>query len=280
MPVPWSRIAPGLRAANWRRLLPARAERPVAAAAWWSQSTVWLDGHRACRFGAAGQAEAVFPLASPYEIAAALPALDAMLPNPQRPGVHRLRLLVGAPFACYFALPWRALPRPVDWLPLARMQFVQGGVGGAESWRFDIQDNGWGRPRLAAAVPELLCEHLTRLCKQHKISLHAVEPAYTYAVAQHRRHIADGEIAVVELEEMETRGAYVANIGFRSHGHWSGFVTLPAVDSLDAVLRDAASLCDAPPPERIYIIAPVSADRRAADASRTHWLQAPWDVPV
>jgi hypothetical protein len=277
MPVSWSRFIPALRASGWRRLLPTHTAR---AGARWSQATVWLDGYRACRFGATGQAEAVCPLASPYEIAAALPALEALLPKPEQAGMHRVRLLVGTPFVCYFALPWRALPRPVDWLPLARMQFVQGGVGGAEAWRFDVQDNRWGRPRLAAAVPELLCESVARLCKQHKLSLDALEPAYTYAVAQHRRHIADGEIAVVELEEMEARGAYVANIGFRSKGHWSGFVSLPAAGSLEPVLRDAASLCDAPAPERIYIIAPASVDRHAADASRAHWLPAPWNVPV
>jgi hypothetical protein len=110
--------------------------------------------------------------------------------------------------------------------------------------------------------------------------MHSVEPAYTYAVSQHRRHIADGEIAVVELEEMESQGAYIANIGFRSHGRWSAFVTLPALDSLDLVLRDAASLCDMPPPERIYVIAPATADRKSSDGPDAQWLTAPWSVPV
>jgi hypothetical protein len=277
MALSWSRITSGVRAANPTRWL---RSQPRREAKWWSQSTVWLDGYRACRFDASGRVEAVFPLASPYEISAALPALDALLPKPQTLGVHRLRLLIGAPFVCYYALPWRALPRPVDWLPLARMQFVQGGGGGAEAWRFNVQDHGWGRARLAAAVPELLCEYLARQCKQRRISMHTVEPAYTYAVSRHRRHIADGEIAVVELEEMESKGVYIANIGFRSKGHWSGFVTLPALEPFDLVFRDAASLCDAPLPERIYVIAPDTVDRNAADASRTHWLTVPWSVPV
>jgi len=130
MALSWSRITSGVRAANPAQWLRSRPRREVK---WWSHSTVWLDGFRACRFGASGQVEAVFPLASPYEISAALPALEALLPEPATLGVHRLRLLIGAPFVCYYALPWRALPRPVDWLPLARMQFVQGGGGGAEA---------------------------------------------------------------------------------------------------------------------------------------------------
>lgn len=273
---PWlSRFSMKQRpAVSLRGMLPAA---PLRAIPWWSRSAIWLDGGRGCLLDASGRSLKTVPLGKPGEVPAALAALETLAPRPEKPGLHLVRLLLGAPFVRYFALPWRALPKPGDWVSLARAQFMRDGAQGAEGWRFVVPDEGWGHGRLAVAVPETLCAGVVRLCKQRKLLLQAIEPGYTYALARHARHIEDGAIAVVELEDTDPR-AGIAHIGFRRDGQWAGFIALPATGDVDDVLRDAAVLCAAPPPERTYVIAPARMARQDDASPQRRWLAAPWNL--
>ncbi|WP_277186134.1 hypothetical protein [Caballeronia sp. BR00000012568055] len=243
-----------------------------------SRTTLWIDGERARVLDHAGRS---VPLSSIGDTAAALKAIEALAPKPARPGLHALRVVVGAPFARYYALPWQALPKPADWVSMARIQTTQTGAG-AEPWRYAVSDGVWGHGRLAAAMPESLCAGIARLCKSRRLQLSGIEPAYTFALQKHARRIRDGAIAVVTLEPTEGDAA-LAHIGMRRAGGWSGFIGLPVSGPLDDVLRDAFVLCAIEPPERRYVIGPADASRwmasaAAPGASMVEWLAAPWDA--
>jgi hypothetical protein len=241
-----------------------------------SPVTIWLDGQCARTFGANGRTDTVVPLSTAGEVTAALKAIEALAPKPQRPGLHTLRVLVGMPFVRFYALPWQALPRPEDWVSSARAQAVRTGVGN-ESWRYAVSDGVWGGARLAAAVPDALCVGIERLCKTRKLQLLGIEPGYTFALQRHGKQIRDGEIAIVELEEIDNDEA-VAHIGLRAGGNWTAFITLPVTGTLDEVLRDAIALCAPRPPERRYVIGPGDGSRWSADTAQIEWLRAPWDA--
>jgi hypothetical protein len=238
------------------------------------RTTLWIDGERVRVLKGTSM-----PLANAAETASALKAVEALAPKPAKRGLHMLRVIVGAPFVRYYALPWQPLPKPEDWIPLARMQALQTGAGG-EPWRYAIPDGAWGQGRLAAAMPEALCAGIEHLCKTRKLLLGGIEPAYTVAMQKHANRIRDGAIAIVQLEPNDA-GSAIAHIGLRRGGGWSGFIALPVVDSLDEVLRDAFVLCGVAHPERRYVIS-AGGERDAArwrgQASQAEWLAAPWDT--
>ncbi|QET06242.1 MULTISPECIES: hypothetical protein [Cupriavidus] len=267
--------------------------RAHRALAWHSSVEIWLDGERGCALGASGTGGQAIPLASSGDVAAALAVLEALAPKPAKPGLHRLGVIVGAPFVCYFPLAWRPLPTPAEWIAQARMQFARGGFGNPAGWRFVVPDAAWGQSRLAAAMPEALCAGIERLCSARKLRVAAIEPGYVRACTDCAARIEDGRIAVVELEDIDADGA-IAHCGFRAQGQWTAFVTLPVAGDIGEAMRDATMLCAVPEPERTYVIGSVRAegrDRRgrpgrredvavAGAAGLTQWLPAPWDIPL
>ncbi|SAK39993.1 hypothetical protein AWB76_00129 [Caballeronia temeraria] len=273
----WSDQLEALRGIAKKR--PPLRARPAIASALMSRTTIWIDGRHARGLDTARHARSSVPLDAPNDAAAALKAIEALAPKPAAPGLHALRVVVGAPFARYHALPWQASPKPQDWVPAARVQAVQTGAGG-EVWRYAVADGAWGQARLAAAMPEALCAGIERLCKTRRLQLLGIEPGYTFALRTHARRIRDGAIAIVALEETEGDAA-IAQIGLRRGGGWIGFIALPVSraygGSLDNVLRDAFALFGDAPPERRYVIGPGAGERWAADAAPGEWLRAPWD---
>lgn len=249
-----------------------------------NQSTLWLDGTRACVLGPAGGILRNLPLDAAGDVAAALKVLDSLIVKSEKTllGVPRLRVLLGAGFVQYVVVPWQSGPpnaRPADWIPLARRQLVQHGVAGGESWRLAISDGPWGQSRLAVAVPEPLCAGIQRLGKARGMRAIAIEPAFTLGVASYARRMHEGEIAIVELEPAGAHTA-LAQIGFRRGGQWTGFIALPVAGALDAVLRDAGMLCAAGTPEHVYVIASTGAASDAfwpaAQTPGVEWWPAPW----
>lgn len=251
----------------------AASKRPsLRKPSMFSRTTLWIDGERAHAL----DSPVTTPLSPAGDVAAALKAIEALAPAPARPGLHVLRVIVGAPFVRYHALPWQPLPKPDDWVSAARMQAVQAGAG-AEPWRYAVSDGVWGRGRLAAAMSEAFCAGIERICKARKLQLAGIEPGYTFALHRHARRIRDGAIAIAGLEETAGAAA-IAHIGFRHGGGWTGFVTLPVPGALDDLWRDAFALCNADAPERRYVIGPGAADRWIANAAQVEWLAAPWDA--
>jgi hypothetical protein len=238
-----------------------------------SRVTIWIDGKCA---RVLGSPQACVTLADSGDTAAALKAIETLAPKPANLGLHALRVVVGAPFVRYYALPWQTLPRPQDWIPGARVQALQTGAG-AEVWRYAVTDGTWGHGRLAAAMPEALCAGIAQLCKKRKVQLSGIEPGYTFALQKHAARIRDGAIAIVEVENADG-GSAIAHIGLRRGGGWTGFIALPLNGPLDDVLRDAFALCADTPPERRYVIGAKEALRASANAAPTEWLAAPWDA--
>lgn len=282
---------------RWREALAksfmARGRGSRRARAWHSSVEIWLDGERGCTLGTSGTSgpcAQAMPLASSGDVAAALAVVGALAQTPAKPGLHTLRVIVGAPFVCYFPLPWRPLPTPEEWIAQARTQFARGGFGNPAGWRFVVPDAAWGQSRLAAAMPEALCAGIERLCGARKLRIAAIEPGYVRACTDCAARIEDGRIAVVELEDLDAYCA-IAHCGFRAEGQWTAFVTLPVAGHIGEAMRDATMLCAVPEPERTYVIGSTRAegrDRRGrpngavlADAAgRTQWLPAPWDIPL
>jgi hypothetical protein len=249
---------------------------PSKAGSSMSPATIWIDGQCAHTLTSLAHADSFALLTTTGDVTAALKAIETLAPNPQRPGLHALRVVVGAPFVRYFALPWQPQPKPQDWVSSARLIATQTGVGN-EPWRYAVSDGAWGQGRLAAAMPEPLCAGIERLCKTRKLLLRGIEPAYTFALQQRARSIRDGAIAIVELEGSKPDEA-IAHIGLRERGGWTSFIALPVAGALDDVLRDAFALCAGQAPERRYVIGPGDARRWNADATQIQWLSAPWDV--
>jgi hypothetical protein len=242
-----------------------------------SRSTVWLDGERARLLDASGRSLNAVALRKAGDVPAALDALEQIVPKPAKPGVHTLRTLIGTPFVRYFAVPWRPLPTPPDWVSLARAQFVREGTLGTDTWRFAAPDGQWGRSRLAVAMPDPLCAGIAGVCKTRKLQLSAIEPAFTHAVAKCARRIEDGPIAVIELEDVDTQYA-IAHIGFRRDRQWIGFISLPAPGSVENALRDATVLCTVQRPERVYVISAPRLRPWITESADIQWLAAPWET--
>jgi hypothetical protein len=249
---------------------------PSKAGSSMSRATIWIDGRSARVLNSPPHATFIALLTTYGELAAALKAVETLAPKPQRRGLHALRVVVGAPFVRYFALPWQPQPKPQDWVSSARLIATQTGVGN-EPWRYAVSDGAWGQGRLAAAIPEPLCAGIERLCKTRKLLLRGIEPAYTFALQQRGRSIRDGAIAIVELEESAPDEA-IAHIGLRARGGWTSFIGLPVAGALEDVLRDAVALCAGQSPERRYVIGPGDVRRWRVDATQIEWLSAPWDV--
>ncbi|MDR0182587.1 hypothetical protein [Lysobacter arvi] len=271
-------FVPALRSdgiASTLRLDALKAQLRTRVSPWWSRHTLWVDGYQAVSLGEDARPLALSSLHQPCDLASALTALEAVATRPAKRGVHVARVLVGAPFVHYLALPWRPLPRPADWVALARTQFIRDGMGAPDAWRFSVQDDGWGRMRLAAAVPEALCAGIGGICKARGLSLSAIEPGFAHALGRHAARIHDGRIAVVEVEQ-STPDAVIAHIGFRRDGGWSGFVALPATAPLPQVLRDATVLCRQDEPEHTYVMAPLALHMDAAHWPGAQWLPLPW----
>lgn len=265
----------------------ARARSGMStASAWHSRAALWIDGERGCVLGVSGAGERALPLTSSGDVTAAMAVLEALAPRPAKPGLHTLRVIVGAPFVCYFSLPWRPLPTPTDWVAQARVHFARSGFGNPAGWRFIVPDAAWGKSRLAAAMPEALCAGIERMCGARKLRAPSIEPGYVRACTDCAARIEDGRIAVVELEDIDADGA-IAHCGFREQGQWTAFVTLPVAGAIDEAMRDAMVLCAVPEPERTYVIGSTRAegrDRRdraeAGRAPMAQWLPAPWDIPL
>lgn len=257
------------------------------ASAWHSRVELWLDGERGCALDTSGVGEKALPLASSGDVGAALAVVEALAPTPAKRGLHTLRVIVGAPFVCYFPLSWRPIPTPEDWVAQARTQFARGGFGNPGGWRFVVPDAAWGQSRLAAAMPEALCAGIERLCATRKLRIAGIEPGYVCACRDYAARIEDGRIAVVELEDIAADGA-IAHCGFRAAGQWTAFVTLPVAGPvlahIDDAMRDATMLCGVEAPERTYVIGTVREARaEPGDADDTagmmHWLPTPWEIP-
>ncbi|WP_244848115.1 hypothetical protein [Caballeronia sp. SL2Y3] len=236
-----------------------------------SRTTILLEGARARVPGTARSAGSF----SPGDVPAALKAIETLAPKPSRLGLHALRVVAGAPFARYHALPWQPLAKPQDWIAAARVQSLQTGAG-SEPSRFAATDGNWRCPRLVAAMPEALCAGIEKMCKTRRLMLSGIEPAYTFALQRHAARIRDGSIAIVALETVD-EGAAVAQIGLRNGGGWTGFIALPVAGTLDDVLRDAFVLCADTPPARRYVIGAGDGARWSAEAPGIEWLRAPWD---
>ncbi|WP_250450625.1 hypothetical protein [Caballeronia sp. ATUFL_M2_KS44] len=238
-----------------------------------SRTTILLEGGRARVPGSPRDAESF----ARGDVAAALEAIETLAPKPSRPGLHTLRVVAGAPFARYYALPWQPSPKPRKWIDAARVKAMQTGAGG-ETSRFSVTDGGWRCGRLAAAMPEALCAGIEKMCKGRKLVLSGIEPAYTFALQRHAARIRDGSIAIAVLEATDADGgAVIAQIGLRRDGGWAGFIALPVAGALDDVLRDAFTLCADVPPERRYVIGPGDGVRWSAQAAGVEWLRAAWD---
>ncbi|MCM3606043.1 hypothetical protein [Cupriavidus pauculus] len=253
------------------------ASAPRSGVPFWSQSTLWVDGHHAALLGPSGKVLHRLELPNVADVPAALTAMEAVVARPRMRGMHGLRVVLGAPFARYLVLPWQALPRPGDWITLARRQFMQAGLSGVEAWRFVVPDGSWGQSRLAAAVPEALCGGVARLCKSRGMQLTAIEPAFMLGLSTQASRVRDGAIAVVELEPVAADVA-VAHIGFRQEGRWTGFTALPVLGPFADVMRDASVLCATSHPERVYVIASQAGWNMVSGTHGTEWLQAPWDI--
>lgn len=253
------------------------ARAPHGGIPWWSQSTLWLDGHHGALLGASGAVLRSLALDNVADIPCAIKTMEGLVTRPKARGIHGLKLVVGAPFVRYLVLPWQPLPKPADWVTVARRQFVQAGLTGVEQWRFVVPDGTWGESRLAAAVPEALCAGVARICKARGMQLGGIAPAFMLGLATQARRVRDGAIAVVELEPIAPEAA-IAHIGFRQQGRWTAFTALPVLGAFGDVMRDASVLCAAALPERTYVIASEAGWKMVAGTAHTEWLQAPWDI--
>lgn len=246
-----------------------------------SRTTVWIDGQRARLPGSIGAAGTTVPLSPAGEAAASLKALEALAPNPPRPGLHALRVVVGALFARYYMLPWQPRPRQ-DWVSGARMQAAQTGAG-AEP-RYAVTDGAWGRGRLAVAMSEALCAGM-RLCKMRRLRLLGIEPGYTFALQKHAALIRDGAIATVGLEQADADAA-IAHIGLRARRLGRVYRAAGVRRTRRRARRRAARRsramrrrsARATLRDRTRRCGPGDASRWVADAARVEWLPAPWDA--
>lgn len=273
---------------NRWRALPAKATGRLAAMTAsietvWSRRVLCVDDDCVRLCGAGGRRPIRMQLARAGDVAAALEAVESLLQatpvDSRRRGMHRVEVVVSGGFACYFVLPWAPLPRPVDWLAAARTRFALDGIGAPEAWRFSIEDAPWGCARMGAAVPEVLCAGIARLCKARGLQLGRIEPAFTRSVSRNATRIEDGSIAIVQLEE-RGGGRSVAHVGFRNEKQWTGYVALPAAARIGYVLRDAALLCRAVPLQRTYLIAPAQMQAAMGDLPDAHWLPShAGDIP-
>lgn len=237
---------------------------------WWSECTLNVsDGVVRRLQGMLSQSP--LPQSVPVSgVESILLALDDVLPRPQRRGWHRVRVLLGPPYAQCVLLPWQPSAGPQAWIGAARERLAGTGMVGS---RIAMEPVRWGRDRLAVAGPEALCAGLARLCKARGRHLQHIVPTFVQALNQHRRRIRDGSVALIVLE-----GRY-AQVGLRRDQAWLGHISLPYSSEvpLKPLLRDASMLIGHLLPERCYVMSanplPASSLDSLPDAT---WLETPW----
>lgn len=197
--------------------------------------------------------------------------IQAMLAKPQPMGLHRLRIVLAAPWSQCLLLPWQPLAQHGDWESYCRSRMSgQTGTHLLEGWRLSADDAGWQRNRLVEAAPESLCTSIAKACKKRGVWLTGIQSLFVAAMNVHRRAMVGGDAACVVVDEG------TLHIGFRHRGDWSGCMSLPgSVSSLAFALRDAAMVCGLSVPEQSYVIGPASASHEL-HLPASQWLPLPW----
>lgn len=232
---------------------------------WWSDCTVHISDGVVRRLG--GEAPKSVAVT---DVESIMQAVDELLPPPQRRGWHRVRVLLGYPYAQCTLLPWQPSAGQQAWLGAARERFAGNGMVAS---RVAMEPVRWQRDRLAVAGPEALCAGIARLCKVRGRRLQQIVPTFVHAINGHRRRIRDGSVALLVLE-----GRY-AQVGLRHDLGWQGCISLPYGGDapLKPLLRDAAMLMGRLLPERSYVMSaeplPDTVLQSMPDAT---WLKTPW----
>ncbi|GGP21057.1 hypothetical protein [Silvimonas iriomotensis] len=170
-------------------------------------------------------------------------------------GIDTLQLMIGAPWVRYTVLPWQDnLKRDADWQGYARVLLGQQYGVGTETWRVQVAEGVYGRPRLAAAMDQGLYQTLVDMAKNQKLRLTQCEPLLTAAINRHHKSLKGKEFALLLIEAEHTTCVF-----WRSG--WRASVTLPFAlnprpdgEALAALVRDASMLVSDFMPRQVYVV--------------------------
>ncbi|WP_051304550.1 hypothetical protein [Chitinilyticum litopenaei] len=193
-------------------------------------------------------------------------------------GQDSVHFVLGAPLVRHTMLSWQDNLRTLDdWKGYASVLFAQQYGVDISQWRIQIAEEGYGRPRLAIAMDELLYQTILDVVRNARLRLQGVEPLLAQVVNRHFRQLKHTEYALLILERQ------FAHVGFWRDRQWQSVSCQPFQagstlkrEQLSALLRDTAILTGQPLPAEAYLSA-VDIDASDVDvhADGLIWLGAP-----
>lgn len=245
--------------------------------------TVWLNGHE-CQMVSypLGQRQPCWHGIQPLdrEGTMLLTQLQDLVNSAPRGkvGQDSLQFVLGAPLVRHTLLPWQdSLNSDKDWRNYAGALFVQQYGSDISQWRIQIAEEGYGQPRLAVAIDELVYQTILDVARNGKMRLNGVEPLLAHTINHYFRQVKSSEFALLIL------GKHYAHVGFWRDRQWQTIICQPFIhpenydpEQLYALLRDTAILTGQPLPGEIYLCsAELDGSHLDVHTDRIIWLGHP-----
>ena len=145
-------------------------------------------------------------------LAEALEQLGQQLAQPQWQGAAGLRLVLSNHWLRFAVVPWsEQLSSPSERQALAQGLIEELYAEKASRFVIRISESGYGRPGLAAALPQAELQQLQALVQQHGLALQSLRPLLMEAFAQQPRKLRGNDGALgprsvtLSLEQMQER---------------------------------------------------------------------------
>ncbi|MBE9610399.1 hypothetical protein [Chitinilyticum piscinae] len=170
-------------------------------------------------------------------------------------GQDNLTFVLGAPMVRHTLLPWQdSLHSQDDWNSYAAALFAQQYGSDISNWRIQSSEAGYGQPRLAVAIDEVLYQTALDVARNGGLRLQGVEPLLAHTVNHYFRQIRDRDFALLIL------GKFYAHVAFCRDDQWQSVSCQPFIHpqhhdpaALQALLRDTAILSGQTVPDTVYL---------------------------
>jgi hypothetical protein len=138
----------------------------------WTSSQLLVARERIFRFDHKGRLTSEYA-ANGKDAQTCAASVNGVLAAPRPHGLHRLRIILAAPWSQCFVLPWRPLAQHNDWAAYCRSRLSgKAGANLLDGWRLAVDDAGWNRNRLAEAAPETFCKSVASTCRKTRLVAH------------------------------------------------------------------------------------------------------------
>jgi len=224
--------------------------------------------------GAEGQEQSIVVSNTVDDIFLRLQEALALAPhgNLRMDGLH---IHVGSPWVRYGIVPWQdGLKNNADWSAYARIVLGQQFDTDAQGWHVCVAAGGYGAPRVAASIDEVLYQTTVSFAKSQRLQIRQFDTALASTVDMFSGRLSAAEFALLVLESK------YASYAIYRDAEWQGVGSFPIAHErpngvqLAAVLRDAAMLSSSALPSQVYLSSygQLPVDLQGMTGFTLHWL--------